>query len=122
MSIPLLIPPWIPPDKLDCVEPSALKISLCSDPFIFAPQNPLPNSKPFTAFIESIALPNSACNLLKIGSPKPTGMFCATQVIVPPIVSPAFLISLILEIIFSADASSGQRTILSSVLEKSKSW
>ena len=31
--------------------------------------------------------------MLKIGSPRPTGTFWATQVIVPPMVSPAFLIS-----------------------------
>jgi chorismate synthase len=85
-------------------------------------QKPLPISKPFTAFIDNIAFPKSACNLSKTGSPSPIGTFCKTQVIVPPIVSPSFLISLILVSILAAVASSGQRTKLFSIFVKSKSW
>ena len=48
--------------------------------------------------MDNMALPSSACNLSKTGSPKPTGTFCITQVIMPPMVSPCFLTSFILGI------------------------
>jgi hypothetical protein len=77
IGIPLLIPPWMPPEKLVRVPtlPSAflMKISLCSDPRISLPLKPEPNSKPCTALMLSMALPRSACSLSKTGSPRPTG-------------------------------------------------
>ena len=69
--------------------------SLCSDPLIAIEEKPLPYSNPFTALIESIALPNSAWSLSKTGSPSPAGTFFISQVTLPPTVSPSFLIALI---------------------------
>ena len=74
--MPFEIPPCIPPEKLVLVVPSALYKSLCSLPFILAPQKPLPYSKPLTALMDSMAFPSSACSLSKTGSPKPIGTFC----------------------------------------------
>ena len=54
---------------------------------------PSPYSKPFTAFILNIAFPKSACNLSNTGSPKPIGVPFITQLTMPPIVSPSFLMS-----------------------------
>lgn len=48
--------------------------------------------KTFTAFMESIAFPKSAWSLSNTGSPNPAGSPCTTQDIVPPIVSPSFLV------------------------------
>ena len=66
-----------------------------------------------------IALARSAWSLSNTGSPIPVGTFNITPVITPPTVSPCFLIESIYEIISEAIASSGQRTIVSSVFEKS---
>ena len=52
-SLPLLIPPLIPPELLVLVVPFALIIiSLLSEPFIFADSKPEPNSIPLIAGIE----------------------------------------------------------------------
>mmetsp|Transcript_20155 Transcript_20155/g.40447 ORF Transcript_20155/g.40447 Transcript_20155/m.40447 type:complete len:229 (-) Transcript_20155:719-1405(-) len=67
--------------------------SLCSDPLMDTPANPSPNSKPFVAGRESIALAISASNLSKQGSPTPMGMLETAVVRMPPVESWASLSS-----------------------------
>jgi len=88
---------------------------------MLADAKPEPISKPFTALILNIAFPRSACSLSNTGSPNPTGQFSITQVITPPILSPAFLVSSISEIISAAVAVSGHRMIFESIAFKSSS-
>ena len=63
----------------------------------------------------NIALPKSACNLSKTGSPKPTGQLIMVQEILPPIVSPSLRIPSIKAIISSAVWASTHLTILLSL-------
>ena len=101
ISLPLLIPPCIPPEKFVLVFPVASKkTSLTSLPLLedmSLLKNPYLNE--CTALILSMALPIFACNLSKTGSPNPEGTPFATAKISPPIESPSFLTVLISEII-----------------------
>ena len=63
--------------------------SIPKDTFFDTEENPLPNSTPFTALIENIALPRSACNLSNTGSPSPIGTLTATISAIPPTESPS---------------------------------
>ena len=101
------------------VLPSDSKESLCSLPFNFVPLKPLPNSNPFTAFIDNIAFPSSACSLSNTGSPRPIGQFSITQLTYPPIVSPSFLICFIKFYISTDVFESAHLTGLFSMVEKS---
>ena len=74
IGIPFEIPPKIPPELLVLVEtfpPFITYASLFSEPNLSEPAKPEPNSIPFTAGIEKIALLMSDSNEPKIGSPKP---------------------------------------------------
>jgi len=91
--MPLEIPPKIPPELLVFVEtfpPFITYASLFSDPNFSEPAKPEPNSIPFTAGIEKIALLMSDSNEPKIGSPKPTGKLVVIDSIIPPSESPFF--------------------------------
>ena len=71
---PLLMPPWMPPERLVVVRTlpaSMTKASLCSEPRSRVPAKPLPISKPLVAGRLIIALARSASSLSKTGSPEP---------------------------------------------------
>ena len=122
ISCPLLIPPCMPPLWFVAVSmlPSWFtKRSFCSLPKVFTQLKPSPYSKPFTAFMPSIALPNCACSLSNSGSPSPAGQPFITHVMIPPTVLPSALTLAMRFSISLALSLSGQRTILLSVSERS---
>lgn len=73
ISVPSEIPPAIPP-----------LIALISLPDLVTPLKPVPYSKPLQALILITAKTNSACSLLKIGSPFPAGKPLIRHSAIPP--------------------------------------
>ena len=89
-----------------------------TEAFISALSKPNPYSNPFTALILNIALPRSACNLSKTGSPSPAGQLLIKQVIIPPVESPSSFKSSMSSIIFSEVSGSGHLTSEFSIVLK----
>ena len=113
IGIPFEIPPNIPPELFVFVRIFPFLItygSLFCDPNFSDPAKPEPNSTPFTAGIEKIALLISDSRDPKIGSPKPTGTLVEIDSIIPPNESPFFLAASILFSIFSAVVFDGHLT------------
>lgn len=65
-------------------------MSLCSEPFIWVPEKPLPISKPLVAGMESMALAKLASRRSKTGSPRPGGTLRMRHRMTPPRESPSF--------------------------------
>ena len=121
MASPLLMPPWIPPERFVSVRmrPSSVrKRSLCSDPRIMTESKPRPNSTPRVAGSDIIALAKSAVSLSKTGSPSPGGAFLTCARIRPPTLSPDIRALSIQATICSVISWSGHRTILDSIFSK----
>lgn len=98
MGMPLLMPPCVPPEKLELVRTlpfSVIKGSLCAEPRILLPSKPDPMSKPLQALMESMAFARSASRRSNTGAPSPAGAPSITHVTMPPRLSPDSLVSLI---------------------------
>jgi len=94
-------------------------MSLCYEPRSFVPSKPDPNSNPFVAGRESIAMASKAGSLSKQGSPRLTGGFLMTQLTIPPIESCIYFILRIFSIIKTPVSMTGHRTLTMSKNEYS---
>ena len=85
ISLPLVMPPLMPPALLVAVVPSqSVKQSLFSEPRRRAPANPLPNSTPLTAGTANSRWAIMLSAESKKGCPRPRGTPCTRHSTMPP--------------------------------------